>query len=413
MNTSLKAAQGGAKVEPISHSAMMPTYARAELAFERGEGPWLVSTEGRRYLDFAAGIAVNVAGHAHPHLVKALTEQANKLWHVSNVYRIPEGEKLARRLTDLTFADVVFFTNSGAEALECAIKTARKYHAANGNPERYRLITFEGAFHGRTLATIAAGGQKKYLEGFGPPVEGFDQVPFGDHKAVEAAIGPETAGILIEPIQGEGGVRALPPQCLRGLRELCDKHGILLVLDEVQCGVGRTGKLFAHEWAGIAPDIMAVAKGIGGGFPIGACLATREAAKGMIAGSHGSTYGGNPLATTVGNAVIDLVTAPGFLENVSRTSVLLTQRLAELKDRFPGVIAEVRGSGLLMGLKMVVPNTEFVAALRDEGLLTVGAGENVIRLIPPLIIGEAEVRVATEAIERAAQKFSAKASNAA
>jgi acetylornithine/N-succinyldiaminopimelate aminotransferase len=413
MNTSLKAAPGGTKVEPNSHSAMMPTYARAELAFERGEGPWLVSTEGRRYLDFAAGIAVNVAGHAHPHLVQALTEQANKLWHVSNVYRIPEGEKLAKRLTDLTFADVVFFTNSGAEALECAIKTARKYHAANGNPERYRLITFEGAFHGRTLATIAAGGQKKYLEGFGPAVEGFDQVPFGDHKAVEAAIGPETAGILIEPIQGEGGVRALPPQCLRGLRELCDKHGILLVLDEVQCGVGRTGKLFAHEWAGITPDIMAVAKGIGGGFPIGACLATREAAKGMIAGSHGSTYGGNPLATTVGNAVLDLVTAPGFLENVSRMSLLLTQRLAELKDRFPGVIAEVRGTGLLMGLKMVVPNTEFVAALREEGLLTVGAGENVIRLIPPLIIGEAEVRVATDAIERAAAKFSAKASNAA
>jgi acetylornithine/N-succinyldiaminopimelate aminotransferase len=413
MNTSLKAARGGAKVEPISHSAMMPTYARAELAFERGEGPWLVSTEGRRYLDFAAGIAVNVAGHAHPHLVKALTGQANKLWHVSNVYRIPEGEKLAKRLTDITFADVVFFTNSGAEALECAIKTARKYHAANGNPERYRLITFEGAFHGRTLATIAAGGQKKYLEGFGPPVEGFDQVPFGDHKAVEAAIGPETAGILVEPIQGEGGVRALPPQCLRGLRELCDRHGILLVLDEVQCGVGRTGKLFAHEWAGITPDIMAVAKGIGGGFPIGACLATREAAKGMVAGSHGSTYGGNPLATTVGNAVLDLVTASGFLENVSRTSLLLTQRLAELKDRFPGVIAEVRGTGLLMGLKMVVPNTEFVAALRDEGLLTVGAGENVIRLIPPLIIGEAEVRVATDAIERAAAKFSAKASSAA
>ncbi len=373
MNTSLKAVPGGTKVEPNSHSAMMPTYARAELAFERGEGPWLVSTEGRRYLDFAAGIAVNVAGHAHPHLVKALTEQANKLWHVSNVYRIPEGEKLARRLTDLTFADVVFFTNSGAEALECAIKTARKYHAANGNPERYRLITFEGAFHGRTLATIAAGGQKKYLEGFGPAVEGFDQVPFGDHKAVEAAIGPETAGILVEPIQGEGGVRVLPPQCLRGLRELCDKHGILLVLDEVQSGVGRTGKLFAHEWSGITPDIMAVAKGIGGGFPIGACLATREAAKGMVAGSHGSTYGGNPLATTVGNAVLDLVTAPGFLENVSRTSLLLTQRLAELKDRFPGVIADVRGTGLLMGLKMVVPNTEFVAALRDEGLLTVGA----------------------------------------
>ncbi|MGL5446731.1 MAG: aspartate aminotransferase family protein [Rhabdaerophilum sp.] len=392
---------------------MMPTYARAELAFERGEGPWLVSTEGRRYLDFAAGIAVNVAGHAHPHLVQALTAQANRLWHVSNVYRIPEGEKLAKRLTDITFADVVFFTNSGAEALECAIKTARKYHAANGQPERYRLITFEGAFHGRTLATIAAGGQKKYLEGFGPAVEGFDQVPFGDHKAIEAAIGPETAGILIEPIQGEGGVRALPPQCLRGLRELCDKHGILLVLDEVQCGVGRTGKLFAHEWAGITPDIMAIAKGIGGGFPLGACLATSEAAKGMTAGSHGSTYGGNPLATTVGNAVLDLVTAPGFLENVSQMSLLLTQRLAELKDRFPNVISEVRGTGLLMGLKLGVPNTEFVAALREEGLLAVGAGENVMRLIPPLIIGEPEVRYAIDAIERTAQKFSAKASDAA
>ncbi|MCA3635303.1 MAG: aspartate aminotransferase family protein [Methylobacterium sp.] len=414
MNTSLKNAPGGVpKVEPNTQSALLPTYARAELAFERGNGAWLTSTDGRRYLDFAAGVAVNVAGHAHPHLVNALTEQAGKLWHVSNVYRIPEGERLAQRLTELTFADVVFFTNSGAEALECAIKMARKYHAANGNPERYRLITFEGAFHGRTLATIAAGGQKKYLEGFGPPVEGFDQVAFGDHKALEAAIGPETAGILIEPVQGEGGVRPVPPQCMRGLRELCDKHGILLVLDEVQSGVGRSGKLFAHEWSGITPDIMAVAKGIGGGFPMGACLATREAGKGMVAGTHGSTYGGNPLAMAVGNAVLDVVTAPGFLENVQHMSLRLSQRLAELKDRFPGVIAEVRGSGLLMGLKMQVPNTEFVAALRNEGLLTVGAGDNVVRLLPPLIIGEEEVRYATEAIERAAATFAQKSSNAA
>lgn len=415
MNTSLKNAPGGVpKVEPNTQSALLPTYARAELAFERGNGAWLTSTDGRRYLDFAAGVAVNVAGHAHPHLVNALTEQAGKLWHVSNVYRIPEGERLAQRLTELTFADVVFFTNSGAEALECAIKMARKYHAANGNPERYRLITFEGAFHGRTLATIAAGGQKKYLEGFGPPVEGFDQVAFGDHKALEAAIGPETAGILIEPVQGEGGVRPVPPQCMRGLRELCDKHGILLVLDEVQSGVGRSGKLFAHEWSGITPDIMAVAKGIGGGFPMGACLATREAGKGMVAGAHGSTYGGNPLAMAVGNAVLDVVTAPGFLQNVQQMSLRLSQRLAELKDRFPGVIAEVRGSGLLMGLKMQVPNTDFVAALRNEGLLTVGAGDNVVRLLPPLIIGEEEVRYATEAIERAASAFAAaKSSNAA
>ncbi len=415
MDTSLKNTPAGvSKVEPNTQSALLPTYARAELAFERGNGAWLTATDGRRFLDFAAGIAVNVAGHAHPHLVNALTEQAGKLWHVSNVYRIPEGERLAKRLTELTFADVVFFTNSGAEALECAIKMARKYHAANGNPERYRLITFEGAFHGRTLATIAAGGQKKYLEGFGPPVEGFDQVAFGDHKALEAAIGPETAGILIEPVQGEGGVRPVPPQCMRGLRELCDKHGILLVLDEVQSGVGRSGKLFAHEWSGITPDIMAVAKGIGGGFPMGACLATREAGKGMVAGTHGSTYGGNPLAMAVGNAVLDVVTAPGFLENVQHMSLRLSQRLAELKDRFPGVIAEVRGSGLLMGLKMQVPNTEFVAALRNEGLLTVGAGDNVVRLLPPLIIGEEEVRYATEAIERAASAFAAaKSSNAA
>ncbi len=324
---------------------MMPTYARAKLAFERGEGVWLYTADGERYLDFGGGIAVSSVGHSHPHLVKALTDQAQKLWHTSNVYQIPEGERLAKRLADLTFADVVFFTNSGAEALEGSIKTARKYHSANGHPERYRIITFEGAFHGRTLATIAAGGQKKYLEGFGPVSPGFDQVPFGDHKALEAAIGPETAAILIEPVQGEGGIRPVPTQCLRGLRELCDKHGLLLIFDEVQSGVGRTGKLFAHEWAGVTPDIMAVAKGIGGGFPMGAFLATAEAAKGMTAGTHGSTYGGNPLAMAVGNAVVDLVADPAMLAHVEAMGLLLRQRLAELKDRHPAVIAEIRGKG--------------------------------------------------------------------
>ncbi len=292
MTSKSEAAHPSARAGRSAGSNLLPTYARADLAFERGEGAWLITEDGRKYLDFGSGIAVNVLGHSHPHLVSALVEQANKLWHVSNIYKIPEGERLAQRLCDLTFADRVFFTNSGAEALECAIKMARKYHSVNGQPDRYRIITFEGAFHGRTLATIAAGGQQKYLEGFGPKVDGFDQVPFADHKALEAAIGPDTGAILIEPVQGEGGLRPVPPQCLRGLRELCDKHGLLLIFDEVQCGVGRTGKLFAHEWAGVTPDIMAVAKGIGGGFPLGACLATEEAAKGMVAGTHGSTYGG-------------------------------------------------------------------------------------------------------------------------
>ncbi len=379
----------------------MPTYARADLAFERGEGVWLHADNGRRYLDFGGGIAVSSVGHSHPHLVKALTDQAQKLWHSSNVYRIPEGERLAQRLRDLTFADVVFFTNSGAEAMEGAIKTARKYHSANGHPERTRIVTFEGAFHGRTLATIAAGGQKKYLEGFGPVSPGFDQVPFGDHKALEAAIGPETAAILVEPVQGEGGIRVLPTQCLRGLRELCDKHGLLLIFDEVQSGVGRTGKLFAHEWAGIAPDIMAVAKGIGGGFPMGAFLATAEAAKGMTAGTHGSTYGGNPLAMAVGNALLDIVAEPEFLAHVEQTALLLKQRLAELKDRYPSVIAEIRGKGLLMGIRTVVANTDLVAELREQGMLTIGAGDNVVRLLPPLTIGEAEVAEAVRRLDAA------------
>jgi acetylornithine/N-succinyldiaminopimelate aminotransferase len=382
-------------------SAVMSTYARAPLAFERGEGVWLYTVDGERYLDFGGGIAVSSVGHSHPHLVEALTEQAKKLWHTSNVYTIPEGEKLAKRLAELTFADVTFFTNSGAEALEGSIKTARKYHFANGQPERFRIITFEGAFHGRTLATIAAGGQKKYLEGFGPASPGFDQVPFGDHKALEAAITPETAAILVEPVQGEGGVRVLPTQCLRGLRELCDKHGLLLIFDEVQSGVGRTGKLFAHEWSGITPDIMAVAKGIGGGFPMGAFMATTEAAKGMTAGTHGSTYGGNPLAMAVGNAVLDLVSDPKLLQHVEDISLLMKQRLAELKDRHPAVIAEIRGKGLLMGIRTVVTNTDLVAELREQKMLTIGAGDNVVRLLPPLTITEADVLDAVQRIDRA------------
>jgi acetylornithine/N-succinyldiaminopimelate aminotransferase len=382
-------------------SAMMPTYARAELSFERGEGAWLFTEDGQRYLDFGGGIAVSSVGHSHPHVVKALVDQAHKVWHTSNVYKIPGGEKLARRMTDATGLDYVFFTNSGAEALEGSIKTARKFHAVNGHPERFRIITFEGAFHGRTLATIAAGGQKKYLEGFGPKVEGFDQVPFGDHKALEAAISPETAAILIEPIQGEGGIRIVPTQCLRGLRELCDRHGLLLILDEVQSGVSRTGKLFAHEWSGIRPDIMAVAKGIGGGFPMGAFMATAEAAKGMVAGTHGSTYGGNPLAMAVGNAVFDIVSQPEFAANVERLGLLLKQKLAALRDRYPSVIAEIRGQGLLVGIRCVVPNTELVAAMRDERLLSIGAGDNVVRLLPPLVISDEELAEAVNRIERA------------
>ena len=407
--TKSEAASPAAHGTRSSASSILPTYARADIAFERGEGAWLIADDGRKFLDFAGGIAVNVLGHSHPHLVEALVNQAQKLWHTSNLYRIPEGERLAKRLCDLTFADRVFFTNSGAEALECAIKTARKYHSVNGQPNRYRIITFEGAFHGRTLATIAAGGQAKYLEGFGPKVEGFDQVPFGDHEALKAAIGPDTGAILIEPVQGEGGLRSVPPQCLRGLRELCDKHGLLLILDEVQCGVGRTGKLFAHEWAGITPDIMAVAKGIGGGFPMGACLATENAAKGMIAGTHGSTYGGNPLAMAVGNAVLDVVATPEFLEQVRATTRDLGQRLAELKAGHPDIIEDIRGQGLLIGIKCKVPNTDLVAAGREAGILSVGAGDNVVRLLPPLNIGESEIREAYERLDRACTALSRKA----
>jgi len=372
-------------------SAIVPVYAKADLAFDRGEGCWLISTSGERYLDFGAGIAVNSLGYSHPHLVDALTRQGAKLWHSSNLFQIPDGERLARRLVEATFADLVFFSNSGAEANEAAIKMARKRQSVGGHPERYRFITFEGAFHGRTLATIAAGGQAKYLEGFGPKVEGFDQISVTDLKAVEAAIGPETGAILIEPIMGEGGVRVVPPAFLRGLRALCDRRGLLLVFDEIQTGVGRTGRLFAYMHAGVAPDIMTVAKGIGGGFPMGACLATRDAAKGFTTGVHGTTFGGNPLAMAIGNAVLDVVLAPGFVEGVARRGLLMRQRLAELKDRHGQIIEEIRGEGLMIGLKVKVPNGEFSAAAREERLLTIPAGDNVVRLVPPLIISEEEI----------------------
>ena len=390
------------------NSHLLPTYARADLAFERGEGAWLFTAEGERYLDFTAGVAVNALGHAHPHLVKALTEQAHKVWHVSNLYRIPEGEVLADRLCAASFADTVFFQNSGAEALECAIKMARKYQSASGKPERYRLITFEGAFHGRTLATIAAAGNKKYLEGFGPPIDGFDLVPFGDLDAVKRAIGPETAGILIEPIQGEGGVRVAASNFLRALRQLCDHHDLLLIFDEVQTGIGRTGELFAYQRCGVAPDIMGLAKALGGGFPLGACLATAEAGKGMIAGSHGSTFGGNPLAMTVASAVLDVVLAPGFLDRVRRNALVLKQKLAAIQDRYPSVIAEIRGEGLLIGLHAVAPSSELVDEFRAQKLITVAAGDNVVRLLPPLIITEAEVADAARRIESACDRLARK-----
>jgi acetylornithine/N-succinyldiaminopimelate aminotransferase len=386
-------------------SHLLPTYARADLAFERGEGAWLTSTDGTRYLDFAAGVAVNVLGHAHPKLVAALTEQAQKVWHVSNLYRIPQAERLAERLCEASFADTVFFGNSGAEAMECSIKMARKYHAVSGRPERFRFVTFEGAFHGRTLATLAAGGQKKYLEGFGPVAEGFDQVPFDDFEAVKRAVSDATAAIIIEPVMGEGGVRVVPPEFLKALRELCDQRGLLLVFDEVQTGIGRTGELFAYQRTGVTPDIMALAKALGGGFPIGACLATAEAAKGMTTGTHGSTFGGNPLATAVGNAVLDVVLEPEFLDRVRRNSILVKQRLAELKDRYPTVIAEVRGEGLLIGLRAVVPNGDLVSELRAERLLTVAAGDNVVRLLPPLIVGEEELSQAVGMIDRACSRL--------
>ena len=383
------------------------TYLRAPLRFTRGEGVWLIAEDGERYLDFAAGVAVNSLGHAHPHLVAALKDQADKVWHLSNLYEVPGQESLGRRLTEATFADKVFFTNSGAEALECAIKTARRYHFAKGHGGKFHIITFEGAFHGRTLATIAAGGQEKYLEGFGPKAPGFLQVPFGDITAVKDAITEETAAILIEPVQGEGGIRPVPKEFMQELRQLCDEYGLLLVLDEVQSGVGRTGRLFAHEWSGVTPDIMAVAKGIGGGFPLGACLATNEAAAGMVAGTHGSTYGGNPLAMAVGNAVLDVVLEEGFLEHVRDVALVFRQGLAALKDRFPEVIEDIRGEGLMLGIKARIPTADLLKAVRAEKLLAVPAGDNVLRLLPPLTVTAEEAREGLARIERAAEKLKA------
>ena len=386
-------------------SALMPTYARADAAFERGEGPYIFNEAGDRYLDFGAGIAVCALGHAHPHLVEALTTQAQKLWHTSNLYQISGQGRLAERLVAATFADRVFFTNSGAEAVECGLKLIRKYHDETGNPERFRVITVEGAFHGRTLATIAAGGQDKLLNGFGPAVEGFDQVPFGDIDAMRAAIGPETAAILIEPVQGEGGIRPIEPAFLRQVRALCDEHGLLMMLDEIQCGIGRTGKLFAYEWAEIEPDVMAIAKGIGGGFPVGACLATEKAAVGMTAGTHGTTFGGNPLAMAVGNAVLDVVLEDGFLDRVQRVANHLTQQLAGVVDRHGEIFEEVRGQGLMLGLKCKVPNIDVWHKLRANGMLAVPAGDNVVRLLPPLIIDEQHIGEAVDILDKSASEL--------
>ena len=383
------------------NSHLLPAYARVDLAFERGEGVWLTATNGDRYLDFASGVAVNALGHSHPHVVEAITEQAQRVMHVSNLYRIPAGERLAARLCELSFADVVFFANSGAEAMEGVIKIVRKYQSANGHPERYRILTFEGSFHGRTLATLAAAKNKKHLDGFGPVMDGFDQVPVGDIEAVKRAIGPETAGILIEPVQGEGGVRVVAPSFAKALREICDARGLLLAFDEVQTGIGRLGEMFGYQKLGVTPDVMGLAKGLGAGFPIGACLATAEAAKGMTPGTHGSTFGGNPLAMAAGNAVLDVVTKPKFLEHVRDMALLFKQRLAEIKDRHPSVIAEVRGEGLLMGLKCQVPNGDLIDALRAEKLLAVGAGDNVARLVPPLIVTDAEIAEAITRLDRA------------
>jgi acetylornithine/N-succinyldiaminopimelate aminotransferase len=381
--------------------ALLPTYARADFGFERGEGPYLYSTDGRRFLDFAAGIAVNSLGHCHPHLVKTLGEQGARLWHVSNLYQIPEQARLADRLIANTFADRAFFCNSGAEAMECGLKMLRVYHDATGNPERYRVITFEGAFHGRTLATIAAGGQEKHLAGFEPVMDGFDQVPFGDLEAVRGAIGPETAAVLVEPVQGEGGIVPAAHEFLQGLRQLADEHGLLLFLDEIQCGVARTGKLFAHEWAGITPDIMAMAKGIGSGFPVGACLATEAAAVGMTAGTHGSTFGGNPLAMAIGNAVLDVVLEDGFLEHVLQVSNHFKQQLGRIVDEHGDIVEEARGAGLMLALKCRVPNTDMLAAVRKQGLLGVAGGDNVLRMLPPLIIDNTHVGEAVEMIAAA------------
>lgn len=383
-------------------SAILPVYGPASVVFERGEGVRLYDDKGKAYLDFIAGIAVNALGHAHPALIKALTDQANKLWHLSNMYRVPGQERLAQRYVDLTFADKAFFTNSGAEAIEACIKIARRYHWSNGQPERIGVLSFTGSFHGRTLAGISAGAQEKYREGFGPRLQGFRSVDFGDHDALKAAIAePDLGAVIIEPVQGEGGVREVPPQCLQGLRKLCDEHGVLLIYDEVQCGAGRTGQLFQYMNVPDAePDLLAAAKGIGGGFPMGMALVTDKAASGMVKGVHGTTFGGGPLAMAVGNAVLDVVTGDGFLEGVRRVSGDLTQGLESLKDRYPELVVGVTGRGLLRGLKLKVDPMPLRTALMERGLLVGTAGDNVLRLAPPLVVTSEDVRQAVDTIDQ-------------
>jgi acetylornithine/N-succinyldiaminopimelate aminotransferase len=401
----------GAPLGGAGSAALMNTYARSDLAFERGEGAWLYATDGRRFLDFASGIAVTALGHCHPHLVTALEKQARKIWHTSNLYRVPGQERLAERLVAASFAGAtggqVFFGNSGVEAIECGLKLVRKYHDDFGDAGRYRVIACEGSFHGRTLAGLAAAGNEKYLKGYAPHVEGFDHVPYGNLNELRAKIGPETAAILVEPVQGEGGMRAASVEYLKGLRAVCDEFGLLLFFDEVQSGMGRTGKLFAHEWAGVVPDIVATAKGIGGGFPLGACLATGKVAAAFGHGSHGTTFGGNPLAMAVGNAVLDVILAPGFLADVVKKGEGLAKGVAQLVDRHQGVFADFRGKGLMLGLKCVGSNTEMVERVRRCGLLTVGAGDNVVRLLPPLIVTDSEIDQALDMLDRAATETKA------
>lgn len=385
----------------------MPSYGRADIAFEKGDGPYLYASDGRKFLDFGSGVAVLSLGHNHPHLVEALVAQAGKVWHTSNLYNIPEQQRLADRLVANSFAETVFFCNSGAESVEASIKLMRKYHSANGNPERYRMISFSGSFHGRTLATISAGASDAHRAGFGPAVDGFDHVAFGNMNEVRAAVTGETAGIMIEPVQGEGGIRPADPRFLQDLRTLCDEEGLLLMFDEVQTGMGRTGKLWAYEWSGVKPDVMSSAKGLGGGFPIGACLATAEAAKGITAGTHGSTFGGNPLATAVANAVLDVMLEPGFLPHVVQMSKLLNAELKAVAQRHPAVIEEVRGAGMLLGLKCVVPNATLAAKAFEHRLLTVLAGDNVMRFLPPLIIDESHVSEAIGILEACCEDLEA------
>ena len=386
-------------------SAVMPTYGRWDVSVERGEGCYLYATDGRKFLDFTSGIAVTSLGHCHPRLIAAVTAQAQKLWHVSNLFQIPGQQKLAERLVANSFADTVFFNNSGAEAVELSIKVARKYQSQTVHPERYRVIGCNGSFHGRSFATLAAAGAEAYLKGFGPVMDGFDHVAFNNLNEMRAAVTDQTAAILVEPVQGEGGVRAPSAEYLKGLRAICDEFGLLLVFDEVQCGMGRTGKLFAHEWSGVSPDVMAVAKALGNGFPIGACLATEKAAIGMVAGSHGSTFGGNPMAVAAGNAVMDVMLEPGFFERVQKVSRLLQDRLTTLVGAYPKLFAELRGSGLLLGIRCHVTAGDFVAKLRAEGLLCLTAGENVLRILPPLIVGEAEIDEGLAILNKVAREW--------